>query len=332
MTPKLPGDITDLVNNQPYTLDNTLIGTTVYTHDQYGNQTAAYTLNGWVDPNNGIMGTADVEVAGTWTKEEIPVQIHTITYSWSGLPEEPILDADGNDATPKKPEDNRIYTHNAPYSVDTTFPAGYTVTTYDQYGNPNGAYIFSGWDAVETKGYITADLTFKGEWRYEAAEVAKHNVVYSWSGLPEEQLYDADGNPIALAVPASIIGLVNNQPYDVDTTYPNMTVYTRDAYGNVNASYTFGSWNDPNGGVMGETNVTVDGTWTKAEIAVAQYTVTYLVDGQVYGAVETYVPVSLSQPCGRRPPEQATPSAAGTRLHFRRRCRHTTSLLRAPSL
>lgn len=173
MTPKLPGDITDLVNNQPYTLDNTLIGTTVYTHDQYGNQTAAYTLNGWVDPNNGIMGTADVEVAGTWTKEEIPVQTHTITYSWSGLPEEPILDADGNDATPKKPEDNRIYTHNAPYSVDTTFPAGYTVTTYDQYGNPNGAYIFSGWDAVETKGYITADLTFKGEWRYEAAEVAK---------------------------------------------------------------------------------------------------------------------------------------------------------------
>ena len=290
VTPKLPGDITDLVNNQPYTLDNTLIGTTVYTHDQYGNQTAAYTLNGWVDPNNGIMGTADVEVAGTWTKEEIPVQTHTITYSWSGLPEEPILDADGNDATPKKPEDNRIYTHNAPYSVDTTFPAGYTVTTYDQYGNPNGAYIFSGWDAVETKGYITADLTFKGEWRYEAAEVAKHNVVYSWSGLPEEQLYDADGNPVALAVPASLIGLVNNQPYDVDITYPNMTVYTRDAYGNVNASYTFGSWNDPNNGVMGETNVTVDGTWTKAEIAVAQYTVTYLVDGQVYGAVETYVP------------------------------------------
>ena len=49
---------------------------------------------------------------------------------------------------------------------------------------------------METKGYITADLTFKGEWRYEAAEVAKHNVVYSWSGLPEEQLYDADGNPM----------------------------------------------------------------------------------------------------------------------------------------
>lgn len=107
------------------------------------------------------MGTADVEVAGTWTKEEIPVQTHTITYTWSGLPEEPILDADGSDATPKKPEDNRIYTHNAPYNVDTTFPAGYTVTTYDQYGNPNGAYIFSGWDAVETKGYITADLTLR---------------------------------------------------------------------------------------------------------------------------------------------------------------------------
>ena len=40
-------------------------------------------------------------------------------------------------------------------------------------------------------------------------------------------------------------GLVNGEPYSVDTTMPKTVVYTHDEYGNWNAKYTFGNWNDP---------------------------------------------------------------------------------------
>ena len=64
-------------------------------------------------------------------------------------------------------------------------------------------------------------------------------------------------------LPESIIGLAKNQPYTIDTTYTSETVVeTTDAYGNVNGRYTFSGWTDPNNGFMGESNVTVTGTWT----------------------------------------------------------------------
>ncbi len=72
------------------------------------------------------------------------------------------------------------------------------------------------------------------------------------------------------------------QPYTVDSTYTSETiVYTYDAYNNINGQYTFSGCTDPNNGVMGESNVTVSGTWTFEEVTVAKYDVNYSWDGDV---------------------------------------------------
>ena len=63
--------------------------------------------------------------------------------------------------------------------------------------------------------------------------------------------------------------------------YKRQVVETTDAYGNVNGRYTFSGWTDPNSGFMGESNVTVTGTWTFEEVAVAKYDVNYSWDGDV---------------------------------------------------
>ena len=70
--------------------------------------------------------------------------------------------------------------------------------------------------------------------------------------------------------------------YEIDTTYTSETVVeTTDAYGNVTGRYTFSGWTDPNDGIMGESNVTVRGTWTFEDVAVAKYDVNYSWDGDV---------------------------------------------------
>lgn len=84
VTPTLPGDISDLVKGQPYTIDGAMPGTVVYTHDEHGNKDSKYTLGRWVDGSNGVMGDADVTVTGTWyeTKEHIPSYV--VEYGYEG--------------------------------------------------------------------------------------------------------------------------------------------------------------------------------------------------------------------------------------------------------
>ena len=263
--------------NAPYTIDSTYTSETVVeTTDAYGNVTGRYTFSGWTDPNNGVMTTEGVTVNGTWTFEEVTVAKYDVNYSWDGdVPETETL-----------PESITGLVKGQPYTVDSTYTSETIVYTYDAYNNINGQYTFSGWTDPNSGVMGESNVTVSGTWTFEEVAVAKYDVNYSWDGdVPETE-----------TLPESIIGLAKNQPYTIDTTYTSETVVeTTDAYGNVNGRYTFSGWTDPNNGVMGESNVTVSGTWTFTEVEVAEYTITYMLDGAFY-ASETKVynqPISL---------------------------------------
>ncbi len=293
ITPVLPDSITGLVKNQEYTVDTTMLGTKVYTHDEFGNKNASYTLGEWQDPNSGKMGDSDVEVSAEWKATLVPVSEWRITYEWSGaVPEGEYIQ--------EKPVDGKSYKNNEPYRVDTKYINGYAVTTYDEYGNVNGSYTFSGWNAQD--GKMTSDLTVRGRWEFVETDVAKHNVSYTWKGLPEETLYDEAGKVITPVLPDSITGLVKNQEYTVDTTMPGMEVYTYDEFGNKNASYKLDEWQDPNGGKMGDSEVVITGEWILESIPVEKYSVQYTYTGNIPQGAEGLLPQTaeyfLNQPVG----------------------------------
>ena len=258
--PHCPVDDGKYVNGQSYTVDGAKYSD-VYTKDAFGNLNAKYTLGEWDKTGEQIMGESDVTISAEWKCEKILVSTWTITYEWDG-------DEPTGKYTQVKPTDPKTYTNNESYTVDTKYGKDYTFNTTDEYGNVNGAYTFSGWDTEN--GNITSDLTITGTWSFEETTVAKHNAVYGWSGLPNEQLYDAAGNEVQRpAKPEGHMGLVKGQGYTVDgTRYGD--VYTKDAFGNLNAKYTLGEWNDPNGGVMGESNVTISAQWKSEKILVTK--------------------------------------------------------------
>ena len=274
VTPALPRDITGLKAGQSYDIDTTMPGTVVYTHDGFGNKNAKYTLGAWNDPNNGVMGESNVLVTGIWTSEVVNVPEYRIVYSWTGtVPDGVTL-----------PNDNHSYKNNETYVVDTTYGKGYTVNSYDQYHNVNGVYTFSGWDTQP--GRIQKNLEIKGIWSFEKTSVAQHNVSYQWSGLPKNAtLYDEAGFTVEPELPTSINGLVKGQPYQINRSQEGIVVYTHDEYGNRNAKYTFGTWTDPNNGVMGESDVLVTGIWTSEVVDVPEYSIVYSWTGTVPGGV-----------------------------------------------
>ena len=291
--PVLPDSITGLVKNQEYTVDTTMPGTEVYTHDEFGNKNALYTLGEWQDPNSGKMGDSDVEVSAEWEATPVKVSEWRITYEWSGeVPE--------GDYIQEMPVDGKSYKNNEPYTVDTKYSNGYTVPTYDEYGNVNGNYTFSGWDKQD--GKMTEDLTVSGTWEFVETDVAKHNVSYTWKGLPEEALYDEAGKVIMPVLPDSITGLVKNQEYTVDTTMPGTEVYTHDEFGNKNALYKLGEWQDPNSGKMGDNEVVITGEWILESIPVEKYSVQYTYTGNIPQGAEGLLPQTaeyfLNQPVG----------------------------------
>ena len=259
--------------------------------DEYGNVTDRYTFTGW-DKDNGIV-TGNIFVIGSWNHSEVLVSEWRITYEWSGeVPE--------GDYIQEMPVDGKSYKNNEPYTVDTKYINGYTVTTYDEYGNVNGNYTFSGWDKQD--GKMTEDLTVSGTWEFVETDVAKHNVSYTWKGLPEEALYDEAGKVIMPVLPDSITGLVKNQEYTVDTTMPGTEVYTHDEFGNKNALYKLGEWQDPNSGKMGDNEVVITGEWILESIPVEKYSVQYTYTGNIPQGAEGLLPQTaeyfLNQPVG----------------------------------
>lgn len=148
--------------------------------------------------------------------------------------------------------------NNTPYQTTETYT---DVEVEDEYGNVSGRYTFEGWD-YNSNEPVRKNQTITGIWSFNDVEVPTHDVIYSWRGLPvNTDFYDEDGNTVNLTLPASITGLVNNQPYTL-TSPAVTTVYTHDEEGNNNGVYTLNPWANTAGQVMGNDDIVVTGIWS----------------------------------------------------------------------
>ena len=77
----LPPDSRNYIPGQSYTVDNTFNKDT-----KIENASGSYQFSGWTDPNNGVMGTKDVTIIGSWkhTKPTTPDPTYTLTYDANG--------------------------------------------------------------------------------------------------------------------------------------------------------------------------------------------------------------------------------------------------------
>lgn len=141
VTPVLPTDSNEYLEGDEYTVDTTYTDqTVVYTRDQYGNVNGVYTFSGWTDPNNGVMGTEDVTVTGSWTFEGVKVATYNVTYKYDG--------AVPNNA-PALPE-SATYVLNEPVEIA---------------DNPTlDGWTFSGWSITEDFLMPNHDVTITGSW------------------------------------------------------------------------------------------------------------------------------------------------------------------------
>jgi uncharacterized repeat protein (TIGR01451 family)/uncharacterized repeat protein (TIGR02543 family) len=262
----LPTDAGAYVNGQAYTVDTSFDGSSsVDTHDAYGNVDGRWTFSGWDDPNDGTMGDSDVTITGTWTWAAGKVDTHHVSYSWTSATAGKALPA----GIATVPTDKNAYVKGQSYAVDDTVPAGKTVSDTDAYGNVDGTWTFSGWTDPDDGTMGDADVSITGTWAFVGIAVPTHKVTYSWGG-------DTPTGDFAQTVPGGAAGLVKNQPYQVDGKYTEgYVVKGTDAWGNVTGIWTFSGWSDPNAGTMGESDVTITGSWTYAAQEVPAHKVTY---------------------------------------------------------
>ena len=253
----VPVDNNVYVKGQSYTVDSKYTqNTQVTTKDTYGNVTGIYTFSGW-DTANGTMGNSDLTIKGSWKYDEQQVATHHVIYDWgtNNIPSNVSLPKDGNN-----------YVKGQSYTVDTTYTDKTKIYEEDEYNNIIGVYTFSGWTDAGNGKMGDSDAMITGEWHYKAVEVAKHGITYAWSGdVPETVTLPIDSNTY-----------VKGQPYEVDKTFTaGHTINVTDQYGNVIGTYTFSGWNDPNNGVMGDSDITITGTWTYKGQTIPTHKITY---------------------------------------------------------
>ena len=94
--------------------------------------------------------------------------------------------------------------------------------------------------------------------------VTGHSITYSWSGAPTGKNVPVDNNVY-----------VKGQSYTVDSKYTKDTqVTTKDNYDNVTGIYTCSGW-DTASGTMGNSDLTIKGSWKYDEQQVATHQVIY---------------------------------------------------------
>jgi len=261
------------VPGEKYTVDSTYTSSSrVDTTDTYGNVTGSWTFSGWTDPNEGIMGTADVKITGSWVYKSETVAQHTVRYTWSGLPTgTKLYKADGMEATPEKPADVTVI-NGAAHNVDTRYTSTTVYYTHDEFGNVNGSYTFSGWDKSGTLT-VTANVEIKGSWVHTGIDVAHWNITYHWTG-------DVPTGDYVQVLPTDPRSYANNEDYTVDTNYTAQTVIpTYDEFGNHTGDYTFSGWNAKDGNITSD--LTIQGVWTKTTFTPDTWHITYEFTGEV---------------------------------------------------
>lgn len=256
----LPKDGNNYVKGQSYTVDTTYTDKTkIYEEDEYDNIIGVYTFSGWTDAGNGKMGDDDAMITGKWHYNAVEVAKHGITYAWSGdVPETVTL-----------PIDSNTYVKGQPYEVDKTFTAGHTIDVTDTYGNVIGIYTFSGWDTTDgTMG--ENDLTITGRWTYEGQQVAAHKITYDWG---------TENIPAGETLPVDETSYVKNQPYKVDKTFTKgYEIKIMDDHNNLVGVYVFSGW-DTEDGIMGDSDLTIKGSWKYDKINPETFTFGYDANG-----------------------------------------------------
>lgn len=125
----LPTDDRNYIPGQSYTVDSTFANGT-----NIENASGSYQFSGWTDPNNpnGVMGTKNVTITGSWTHTvpTPPASTYTLTY-----------DANGGEAG-SVPTDNNDYTAGQTVNLDYS-----KAPTHEQKDEKN--VIFIGWSATD---------------------------------------------------------------------------------------------------------------------------------------------------------------------------------------
>lgn len=262
---ELPATSNPYFENQPYSVDGNLTaGSTVEKKDQYLNTTEKWTFSGWklngtVVSGDQVMGNDNVTLVGSWQHETVTVSQQHVYYDWgTNAPDGVTL-----------PTNSNTYEKGQSYPIDSRYTnqASSNINTYDQYLNLNGTWTFSGWQlngTVVTDDQMmgSSDVTLHGVWTYTPVPVDAHSIYYRWG----------DNAPSQAVLPTNSKAYVKGQSYteDIDTEYSNQTVIKD----NVNhGTWTFKGWNDPNGGEMGTSDITLTGVWT---FTPDTYTVTFL--------------------------------------------------------
>ncbi|MBQ8868674.1 MAG: DUF11 domain-containing protein [Oscillospiraceae bacterium] len=180
-----PTDSNSYVNGQPYSVDATYSSSTViYEKDIYGNTTGTYTFSGWDDPNNAVMGNADVTIVGVWEYKAVEVPTHKVIYEWSG------------DIPPSHtpPTDSNAYVNGQPYSVDDTYTADTEIKLFDEHQNQTGVYTFSGWTDPNNAVMGNADVTIVGVWEFTPITVPDDDPNDNPSSDPSEPSDDTSSS------------------------------------------------------------------------------------------------------------------------------------------
>lgn len=153
--PILPLNLGGLVKGQPFTVDAALPGTELFTHDEFGNVNARYTLGNWNLTGEQTMGEGDVAITAQWTREEIPVPTVEVSYVYTN----------GMNGTPQhapKPPATKDYVLGQ--SLDLV-----AVPTLD-------GWEFSGWSIDANEGYTITT---------EDVEAGVVEITGTWTPLTE---------------------------------------------------------------------------------------------------------------------------------------------------
>ena len=188
--------------------------------------------------------------------------VKSVTYDWG----EPTFEGVREGEVPTLPTDAGSYVLNQPYTVDGKYTSETSVSSYDAYGNVNGAWTFSGWrvdgkgDVVTGEQKMDADgVTLKGEWTYAKVEVDTYTVTYRYDG----------------AVPEGAPALPSTQEYVLNQP---VKVATDPAF----ANWTFSGW-DTEDFTMPNHDVVISGSWSTntSALSVSNYSGVY--DGESHG-------------------------------------------------
>ena len=161
-----------------------------------------------------------------------------------------------------KPDGSKTYTMTYRVTLDTS-ALGFTTGVYPL--NKTTTFTYQvGSDGQDRTVDFKVPTVF--------GEAVQYTVTYSWTGdIPEGETLPVDTNKYA-----------KGQPYTIDSKYVSgYEVEEKDSYGNVTGKYTFSGWTDPNGGVMGDEDVVVTGTWSYDTVTVDEHQVTYSWTGNV---------------------------------------------------